>query len=739
MNYINLTRINDWSIRRFLIVVMAVQIAIIGLVSLDFIGLEIPVVRQLIGFVYLTFIPGIVLLRVLKIHNLSTAKNILYSVGLSLAFCMIFGLLLNTLLPLIGILKPISEYPLLFSYALVIFVLCILAYFIDRDFYYSTTEPLKKPNFFYSTILLLIFLPLMSIIGSLLVNFYANNIILLLLMILIAFIVILVAFDKFPSELFSLMIFSISLAILYHGPLISNQLFGSDMAAEYLTYKLTALDSFWSPSIFKQPINSLLSVSILPNIYSSIMNLSGILIFKLVFPVLIGFVPVTLYFAYRKLLDKKTGFFAAFFFISYTTFFSISFYDARIGIAEFFLALLILLMIDKDFSSWKRSALIILFIFSLIISYYAISYLFIIGMFFVWLVLILWKKTQNATLVTISSSFLALCLAFSWAVYATGNVGFTSIEIIIKQMYENFWNSIFSSSLRDVTMLRSLGQAGFPTLEYELMVWIYRLTQVFIIVGVLLFLWKLISDKKKSNLEYGLFSFVNISFLAVAIVMPYFVKMGSVRLYQMTLVFLAPFCIIGGIGIFNGISKFFKKKIPRRKMLIALVMVVLIPYFLFNSGFLFEVTKDDPVSIPLSKDRMIESDSNLIISRIGTFLVLEGEIESTKWLSNYRTNLPVYSDEISCGTVLAPYGLMFFERDAYSRYLYYEVPPNCYVYLRHLSVVYDLYPWREPGAFFLKWNINTTEEVAWFFNDLNEVYSNGVSEIYYRYEEIEKP
>jgi uncharacterized membrane protein len=49
---------------------------------MDSIGITIPVLRQLIGFVYLTFMPGMVILRIFRLHQLGNIKAILYASGI---------------------------------------------------------------------------------------------------------------------------------------------------------------------------------------------------------------------------------------------------------------------------------------------------------------------------------------------------------------------------------------------------------------------------------------------------------------------------------------------------------------------------------------------------------------------------------------------------------------------------------------------------------------------------------
>ena len=75
----NPLQMNDWNIRRFLAIIFSFQISIYGLQILDHIGIQIPIIQQLVGFIYLAFIPGILILRCLKIHKIGNVKTLLYS------------------------------------------------------------------------------------------------------------------------------------------------------------------------------------------------------------------------------------------------------------------------------------------------------------------------------------------------------------------------------------------------------------------------------------------------------------------------------------------------------------------------------------------------------------------------------------------------------------------------------------------------------------------------------------
>jgi len=153
---LNPLRINDWEIKSCLEVVIFIQIAVIGFTVLGILGFNVPVVRPITGFVYLTFIPGILLLRILRIHKLSAAETLLYSVGLSIALLMLTGLLMNFILPLIGVSEPISLVPLVAVFGAEVAVLSWASYKRDRSFsdcgHIDTRSLVSSPVLFLSLI-----------------------------------------------------------------------------------------------------------------------------------------------------------------------------------------------------------------------------------------------------------------------------------------------------------------------------------------------------------------------------------------------------------------------------------------------------------------------------------------------------------------------------------------------------------------------------------------------------------
>ncbi len=120
---------NDWQINKCLRSSLAILLAILGLIGLASLGFDVPGLRQVVGFIFVTFIPGILILRILRIHNINTVESLAYSVGLSVAFVMFSGAFINLVLPFIGISRPISLMPVTATLAVFAIILMAVAHY----------------------------------------------------------------------------------------------------------------------------------------------------------------------------------------------------------------------------------------------------------------------------------------------------------------------------------------------------------------------------------------------------------------------------------------------------------------------------------------------------------------------------------------------------------------------------------------------------------------------------------
>ena len=129
-----ITPANDWPIKQCLALVASLLVFLLCLIGLSILNFDIPLLRQIAGFAFLTFVPGILLLRILRIHNLNIIESYLYAVGLSLALIMLIGVLLNFTLPPLGFEHPLTLLPVVIALSIATILLVIIAYIRDKNF-----------------------------------------------------------------------------------------------------------------------------------------------------------------------------------------------------------------------------------------------------------------------------------------------------------------------------------------------------------------------------------------------------------------------------------------------------------------------------------------------------------------------------------------------------------------------------------------------------------------------------
>lgn len=744
----NPLQMNDWGIEKFLRVVLAIQLAMWGVIGLDAIRFQIPIIRQIISFIYLTFIPGVLILRILRVHKLNIIENILYSVGLSIAFLMLTGLFMNAIYPYFGISKPISLFSLIITLTIATTVLCILAYKRDKDF--SDPTYLKMKNLFSLPALFLILLPFFAILGTYLVNFYHSNIILMILIPVIALIPILIIFNKFiPKNLYPLAVFAIAITLLFHTSLISIYISGWDIHYEYYFSSLVIKNSIWDSTI-PINVNAMLSIVMLAPIYSIISNISLAWIFKIIYPLLFALVPLGLYRVFQKQTDDKIAFLSYFFFVSFFIFYTEMLGLARQQIAELFLVLLILVMINKKMDEMKRSFLFIVFGVSLAVSHYGTSYIYMFCLISAWLILALAMNPEMQKLMSnfrskfsrkkehtggipvplkaysrIRPTFVLLFITFTltWYIYTSSSVAFDAIvhigNHIISSISTDFLNPEAAQGLGLI-----IGETVSPL--HSASKYLHLISQFFIFVGLITLVLK--RKEMKFEKEYRAFCYVNFAICFAGVALPYFANvLNTSRLYQITLIFLAPFCVIGAITVFKVLSKVVKASWTDqciRSSLKTLSLFFAI-FLLFNSGWVYEIAEDHPTSISLSQES-IKNYGDITDIRnyyINWAYLPEQNIFGIDWLSKSgNDDFDVYADYFHKTHVLLSYGMI---EDGYELLKTSKVVGNSYFYLGYLNVRYGLMRSYSIHGY-IYWNIT---DILPLLLEANKIYSNGGCEI----------
>jgi len=695
--------------RYFLIAIVFLQLIVYFTVFFD-----IPIARQLLGFFYFTFLPGFVILKLLKLDEFGWAETVLFSVGLSVAFLMLAGLLISEFGFLFGISRPLSLIPLMIVLNSLVLMGGVSVYLKSEDVEVWKSEPVKKSHFG----LLFLCLPILSIVGAMYVNVYGSNLLLLFMIVAISVLFIVgVLSEKFlSSNLYPFAVLMIAIALLYHSSLISNYIvpFGSDVPGEYFLFRVTEGNAHWSsvlPSFFGVGLgryNTMLSITVLPTVYLVLLKIDSIWMFKLLFPLIFAFVPLGLYQVWQIYVSKMYAFISAFLFMALFTFYTEMLGLTRQMIGELFFVLLLLVIVNKGMKSASKMVCFMVFSFALVVSHYALAAIFLFFISFALVALsVLKRPSRNITVGMVVFFFVVM---FAWYIYTSGAATFNSILDVGDYVYRQL-GDFFNPAARGETVLRGLGLESPPTVWNAIGRFFAYLTEAFVVLGFVGLVAKRVRVRMEN--EFFIFSLVGMAFLAMLILVPGLAEsLNMTRFYHVLLFFLAPFCVLGGefiVGLFS--------RREREFVVSALLLVVLVPYFLFQTNFMYEVVGGDSWSIPLSGYRMSALRLYWHYGFTDAYSVF-----GARWLSGSVDveNSAFYADEASRYYVLTTYGLIVFGK--YSLTNVTVVAGSGVVYLSTLNVVYGVVP---SGQ--LSWN---TSELSSIFDDLSLIYNNEQCVVY---------
>jgi uncharacterized membrane protein len=660
MQISNLLEMNDWQIRDFLVVVLAIQFILWGTTLLGAVGVAIPIAPQLVGFIYLTYIPGVLILRCARIHKLGTVRTVLFAVGLSLALLMLVGLFCNFVYPLFGYTEPLSLVSLMITVSVTVLGLCAVSYTRDKTFSNRSTfdvqELLSAPT------LLLCLLPFLAILGAYSINAYQSNLILMVLIVGIALIPVLIALDRFfEPKHYPLAVFAVTLALLYHTSLISSYVWGWDINHEYALAQAVLQNSLWNPFIADN-MNAMLSVTILPVIYTRICALSLTWVFKTVYPFICALVPLGLFLVFEKETDRKTSFFATFFFVSLYSFFIDQVELARQEIALLFLILFVLLIEDSVVSRIKARVLLLVFGTALVVSHYGITYLFLVGIIGAFLAqaipngpFVQLRSKENRARSKISRTqkgqsgvastgntgnlsgrlvLLIFIITLAWYIY----VGSASPIASLVHISASISNTLFGNGPSQTPEGLAAVAGATVTPLYQVAREISNLSDLLIALGLLAVIVRFC--RMRFSKAYVGFSLASFGLMIAAVAVPYFASALNIdRLYQIALVFLAPFVVIGWFAVFKEAHNALKAPFTKRRIKTATVVLAffLAIVLLFNVGFFYQLAGDPRTSFALNSkvNYPIYNDRE---NAAATWLYA-GKDSSLVWADNYRFEL----------------------------------------------------------------------------------------------------
>ena len=435
---------------------------------------------------------------------------------------------------------------------------------------------------------------------------------------------------------------------MFHSSLISPYVTGWDIQQEVYLSNNVITNGYWDFNI-DHVINSMLSVVMIAPIFSLMTDLNIVWVFKIVYPFIMALVPLGLYQVFKKQSGEKIAFMSAFFFSTLVVFYTELIALARQEIAELFVVLILLLLINRSMEKTKWSMLFLVFTFSLVVSHYGLTYIFMGSLIFIWLLLQVIRKVplsppekypgqQDVDRIhDLIVRRVLHCLVCQYiALEPVRDAG-------LRRGQDCPDSNERLSKPRRVTGIGHDKLRGHPTLLHRLYFYMLLFTQVCVVFGIATAWFN--RDIIRFKTEYYAFALVSMTLLIMGIVLPFFASaINTTRLYQIALIVLAPFFVIGWVSGFRLLKLVARRKDTAGsvKTALKLLSVFLAIYLLFNSGVLFEIAKDVPMSLSLNRS-------------IDSYMFNSKEVAGAQWLFAGRNGTlanglspeplqPVYAD-----------------------------------------------------------------------------------------------
>ena len=746
MQFRNPFQMPNWEIKKFIVVILSLQLAVLGLVGLDYVGLDLPIVRQIVTFIFLTFVPGMLVVRIFRLSNLNDIEVVLYSVGISLSCLMLIGFGMLAIYPLFGIRGPISLIPLLVTISTFTVALSVIVLIMERSFQKNTPLCLKPTILIGRNMVLplctLFLLPIISVIGTYIFNHYGINILQWMLIIIICALIFLVACDKFTHDLYPVAIFSIAIALMLRNSLISYHLIEwADLSVEFYHANSALIYSTWSPDLFSN-VSAMLSIVFLAPTYSLLSKLELLWVFKIIYPIIYSLITLGIYQIVQRQTDNKIAFFSCMFFIFMSAFFIDMLGLNRQQIGEFFVILLMLLILDRKIFGTKKMILCLLFGFSIVVSHYALTYIFIL--------LLICSLTLSTLLSNNSVAFPKLplmwgavkstiqgagyyrisksCNPITRPLYVAIMVLFTVIYYIYINLVTfraaiNISNRVISNALFDLGVSNS--NQVFEILltsstGYAVTI-IHKVFNIMVIMFICVGIIGLLFGKYKHNFDKAYFFFVMGAFMLciTGVVVPNIASiLNASRLFHISLLFLAPFCVLGGLLIIKSCCKRMNRTSFNTFQPLAIVLIL---YLLLNAGIVNYIA-DEPNSNSFSLDKnMLRPNFN------------DQEVSTVNWLLSKKDNESQVLSDLFYAYLIQSYSGLFQPLKGKDNVLYNSFSYGTYIFLGTENVVERTVWVDDPDKPRLNRAILNIDELDLYqtLQNKNKIQNSGYCEVYY--------
>ncbi|WP_162198099.1 DUF2206 domain-containing protein [Methanosarcina mazei] len=540
-----------------------------------------------------------------------------------------------------------------------------------------------------------------------------NTLLIFLILLMALYLLFICSFHYLVAKkIYPLVIFLMSVSLSILLSLRSNHVIGTDSHFEYYFFHTTLDNLSWS-ILGDATLNSCLSISLLPSIYQSILNVNPEYLFKILYSLIYSISPVIVYAISKKYVEESYAFFASVFFM-FQVLFIYTAANTRTVVAILFFSFAMLVLFNYKISLFKRKVLFLIFMISCLVSHYSTTYIFFIIILLTYLgtniVSYKYIFPKNVNISTVILFFVLIFFWYSLWTEASFNSGVHFFQNTLLSLNNLFVEEARSSGVEAI-LGANIAAKGIAYYINFISNWATILLIGIGIIASIIRSEEIIAFETNSikasflenkiSVEYFIIALVCAGMLFLTLLIPYLTKGYEMsRIYGVTTVILSLFFVIGGIIV--------SKKLKIRTHL--LLLFILLPYIFATTGINYAIF-DKPQSIILSSEGQ----------QYDALYVHDQEASASKWLkeNTHEQKLRVYADSRG-RLVLTSQGLLDLRTEALG--IQENQIVNGYIYLRYDNVL--------RNRLYSKDGISNTYDDLITSGGKNKIYNNAGSEVY---------
>ncbi|MGI5376052.1 hypothetical protein ACQEV2_17720 [Streptomyces sp. CA-251387] len=324
--------------------------------------------------------------------------RVLLAVGLSIITAIVVALVVNTVLPPVGIGQPLARAPLAVASALAVIIIAVAADppaerradGLDR---WRTGRTQGLPPGLVAVAALGAVTLVLSVAGPIRLNNQAGSAVSVAAMVSVALLLALLMWRRrrYPSTIVVTGLFFAAAGLLLLTSLRGWYITGHDIQHEYEIFQLTAVGNRWNMAAYRDSYNACMSITLLPTSLVRLTGISGVYVFKVVLPLLFALTPALVYRSVRNVAPQLVALLSAVFFMMFPTFFTDMVFMARQEIAFVLLGCAMVVVTDTGRPIRGRRVAFTVLALGIVLSHYSTTYVIVMTLALAFATDLVWR------------------------------------------------------------------------------------------------------------------------------------------------------------------------------------------------------------------------------------------------------------------------------------------------------------------------------------------------------------